>query len=70
MAFVLVGAALQTSALTIAYLIVGRVITGLGTGIKTSTVPMYQSEMCHPRDRGRLVSIEVLFVGVGIVIAY
>lgn len=70
MIFVLVGAALQTSAFTIAHLIVGRVITGLGTGIKTSTVLMYQSEMRHPRVRGRLVSTEVLFVGVGIVIAY
>lgn len=41
MAFVLVGAILQTSAYTVAHLIVGRVITGVGTGIKTSTVPMY-----------------------------
>lgn len=30
----------------------------------------YQSELCDRKLRGRLVSIEVLFVGVGIVIAY
>jgi hypothetical protein len=41
MVFVLIGASLQTSAFTVAHLIVGRVVTGFGTGIKTSTVPMY-----------------------------
>jgi MFS family permease len=40
MAFVLVGAILQTTAFTVPHLIVGRLVTGCGTGIKTSTVPM------------------------------
>jgi hypothetical protein len=31
---------------------------------------MYQSELCDADKRGRLVSSEPLFVGVGIVIAY
>jgi hypothetical protein len=31
---------------------------------------MYQSELCEAEKRGRLVSSEPLFVGVGIVIAY
>ncbi|KAM0554936.1 hypothetical protein ACHAPJ_006672 [Fusarium lateritium] len=70
MGFVLVGATLQASAYTVSHLVIGRVITGFGTGIKTSTVPMYQSELCNPEARGRLVSTEVLFVGVGITIAY
>ncbi|KAF3037312.1 hypothetical protein E8E12_002239 [Didymella heteroderae] len=46
MVFVLVGATLQTSAFHVSHLIIGRVITGLGTGIDSSTVPMYQSELC------------------------
>lgn len=45
-------------------------VTGIGTGIETSTVPMYQSELCDADKRGRLVSSEPLFVGVGIVTAY
>jgi len=49
---------------------VARFVTGIGTGIETSTVPMYQSELCDADKRGRLVSSEPLFVGVGIVIAY
>lgn len=40
MAVVIVGATLQATAFTIPHLIIGRVITGMGTGIKTSTVPM------------------------------
>jgi MFS family permease len=49
---------------------VARFITGIGTGIETSTVPMYQSELCEANKRGRLVASEPLFVGVGIEIAY
>ncbi|KAJ4342849.1 hypothetical protein N0V95_006828 [Ascochyta clinopodiicola] len=49
---------------------VARFLTGIGTGIETSTVPMYQSELCEANKRGRLVASEPLFVGVGIVIAY
>ncbi|KAI8281636.1 Sugar transporter STL1 [Colletotrichum sp. SAR11_240] len=70
MGLVVIGATLQTTAFHVPHLIIGRVITGLGTGIKTSTVPMYQAELCDHTTRGRLVSAEVLFVGVGIVIAY
>ncbi|KAM6507967.1 hypothetical protein FSOLCH5_013167 [Fusarium solani] len=70
MAFVVVGTTLQTTSFHVAHLVVGRIITGMGTGLKTATVPMYQSELCTPTSRGRLVSAEVLFVGVGIVFAY
>lgn len=40
MGFVLIGATLQASAFTIPHLVIGRVVTGFGTGMKTSTVPM------------------------------
>lgn len=67
MAFIIVGATLQTSAFTLPHLIVGRIITGLGTGIDSSTVPMYQSELSKKEWRGRLVSWEIFFIGIGIV---
>ncbi|KAF3762659.1 general substrate transporter [Cryphonectria parasitica EP155] len=70
MSFIIVGAALQASAFTIPHMMIARYITGIGTGIETSTVPMYQSELCEASKRGRLVSSEPLFVGVGIEIAY
>ncbi|KAI1608408.1 general substrate transporter [Exophiala viscosa] len=70
MSFVIVGASLQCSAYTVPHLVIGRIITGFGTGIDSSTVPMYQSELCRKEWRGRLVSWEVLFIGVGISFAY
>lgn len=36
----------------------------------SADLPRYQSELCDRTLRGRLVSAEVLFVGVGIVFAY
>ncbi|KAG5809205.1 hypothetical protein H9Q74_013954 [Fusarium xylarioides] len=70
MGWILIGAALQATAFTRGHLIVGRIVTGVGTGLKTSTVPMYQSELCEGTERGRLVSAEVMFVGIGIAFAY
>ncbi|KUJ08312.1 general substrate transporter [Mollisia scopiformis] len=67
---IIIGAILQCSAYSVAHLVIGRIVTGMGTGLETSTVPMYQSELCQGHMRGRLVSAEVLFVGVGITIAY
>lgn len=70
MGWIIVGATLQTSAYGVAHMMVGRFITGIGTGIETSTVPMYQSELAPANIRGMLVCSEPLFVGVGIVISY
>ncbi|KAF2260664.1 general substrate transporter [Lojkania enalia] len=70
MVWIIVGAILQTTAYSVPHIMIARFITGIGTGIETSTVPMYQSELCEAEKRGRLVSSEPLFVGVGIEIAY
>ena len=67
--FVIVGAILQTSACHLPHLVIGRVITGVDTGIDTSTVPMYQSKLCEEERRGRLVSWEVFFIGIGVVLS-
>ncbi|KAK3077127.1 hypothetical protein LTS18_011150, partial [Coniosporium uncinatum] len=70
MVWIIVGGALQASSYGVPQLMVARFITGIGTGIETSTVPMYQSELSKAHQRGRLVCSEAMFVGVGIVIAY
>lgn len=64
MILIIIGATLQTSSVNLAHLIIGRVITGLGTGIDSSTVPMYQSELSKKESRGRLVSWEIWFIGM------
>ncbi|KAG9829248.1 putative MFS sugar transporter, partial [Aureobasidium melanogenum] len=70
MGFIIVGAILQTTSYGVPQILIARYVTGIGTGIETSTVPMYQSELVEAHKRGRVVSSEPLFVGVGIVIAY
>jgi MFS family permease len=57
-AIMVVGATLQTSAFTLGHLIAGRIITGLGNGMNTSTVPAWQSECSKSHRRGQMVMIE------------
>ncbi|KAF8150749.1 general substrate transporter [Crassisporium funariophilum] len=66
----MVGTVLQTSAFTISHMIVGRIVTGVGNGINTSTVPMYQAETTKAGSRGRMISIEGWFITIGITISY
>ncbi|XRM37515.1 hypothetical protein ABZX51_000983 [Aspergillus tubingensis] len=70
MVWVIIGATLQCSAFSVPHIMVGRFVTGIGTGVETSTVPMYQAELCEASKRGKLVCSEPLLVGVGIVIRY
>jgi len=70
MAVIIVGAVIQTCSYSVAQMLVGRIITGIGTGIETSTVPAYQAELSRPEMRGRLISSEVVFLGAGIVLSY
>lgn len=65
-----IGAALQASAFTLEHFIIGRIITGLGNGGNTSTVPMWQSETCSSHKRGKLVMIEGALITCGIMISY
>lgn len=57
-AIMIVGAILQTAAVDYAMMLVARVITGVGNGLLTSTVPAYQSECAPPSRRGQLVLVE------------
>lgn len=57
-AIMVVGAAIQTSAFSLGQLIGGRIITGIGNGLNTSTVPTWQSETTKSHKRGQMVMIE------------
>ena len=50
--------------------VVGRVITGLGNGLNTATIPVWQSEMSRAENRGRVVNLEGSVIAVGTFIAY
>ncbi len=64
------GALLQSAAFTLSHFIVGRIITGIGNGINTSTVPTWQSESAKSSDRGKLVMIEGSLITGGICLSY
>ncbi|KID76770.1 General substrate transporter, partial [Metarhizium brunneum ARSEF 3297] len=53
-----VGGALQTLASSMAMMMVGRIIAGVGVGMLSTIVPVYQSEISPPHNRGKLACIE------------
>ncbi|CZT25677.1 probable sugar transporter STL1 [Ramularia collo-cygni] len=66
----LVGTALQATASTLGHMIVGRIVTGFGNGMNTSSIPVWQSEMAPPKIRGFLVLFEGALITGGIMISY
>ncbi|KAG9588636.1 general substrate transporter, partial [Aureobasidium melanogenum] len=69
-AIMVIGATLQTSAFSLAHLIVGRIITGIGNGMNTSTVPAWQSECSKSHRRGQMVMIEGALITGGVMMSY
>ncbi|KAJ5224517.1 uncharacterized protein N7469_008020 [Penicillium citrinum] len=65
-----VGASLQACAYSLPHLIVGRIVTGIGNGMNTSTVPTWQSECSKSHHRGQLVMLEGSLIAGGITISY
>lgn len=53
-----VGGFLQTIANGMPMMILGRIIAGLGVGALSTIVPVYQSEISPPHNRGKLACIE------------
>lgn len=64
------GAVIQCAAFTVPQLIVGRCITGIGIGMLTAGIPVYQAECCAPRDRGRNACIFNWICICGVTSAY
>ena len=52
------GGVLQTFATGMPMMILGRIIAGLGVGALSTIVPVYQSEISPPHNRGKLACIE------------
>ncbi|CRL29841.1 Sugar/inositol transporter [Penicillium camemberti] len=64
------GGAVQASTYSAGQLIAGRIISGIGNGINTSTVPVYVSETSRTAVRGRSLAIQMSIVIFGTVVAY
>lgn len=54
----LVGGAFQTAATGMPMMLIGRMIAGFGVGALTTIVPVYQSEISPPHNRGKMGCIE------------
>jgi len=66
----ILGAGLQTGAHTLWMMIGGRFVMGCGIGITSLVAPMYLSEMAPTKYRGRLVTMYVLLLTFGQLVAY
>lgn len=53
-----VGGALQSFATGMPMMLLGRIIAGVGVGMLSTIVPVYQSEISPPHNRGKLACIE------------
>ncbi len=62
-----VGTAL---AQTVAWLITGRMVSGIAIGIASFISPMYIAELVPAKVRGSLVAVNMLAITTGIVVAY
>ena len=51
-------------------LVVGRLVSGLGVGIESAVVPIYQAEIAPPEIRGRVVSLQQWAITWGILLQY
>ncbi|KAJ3788800.1 general substrate transporter [Lentinula aff. detonsa] len=65
-----IGAIIQAASFSYAQIIVARIITGVGNGLNTSTVPAYHAECSPPHQRGSLIMIEGSLITLGIMISY
>jgi len=66
--FVIIGGVIQAASYSLAPMIVGRIIAGLGIGQNSAAIPMWQAETCKPEHRGKLIALQLVLVIFGIVI--
>ena len=64
------GSLILALAGSIAVLIIGRLVLGFGVGIAAMVVPIYLSESAPSAVRGRIVTVNILFIVLGQFLAY
>lgn len=69
-ALMIIGGAIQASSFSLGQFIAGRIISGIGNGLNTSSVPVYQSEIARPEIRGKLVMLSAALTTGGVALSY
>ncbi|KAJ5827644.1 Major facilitator superfamily domain general substrate transporter [Penicillium robsamsonii] len=64
------GTGLQAGAQTPAYFFAGRIIGGVGIGMFSMVIPLYQAEIAPPELRGSLVSLQQLSITIGTAVSF
>lgn len=65
-----IGAGLQAITTSVGGMIVGRSIVGVAVGAGSFVAPLYIAELAPAAFRGRLMTMNILFITLGQVIAY
>jgi sugar porter (SP) family MFS transporter len=65
-----VGAVAVAFAPSVAFIILGRFLLGLGVGLASMIVPLYIAEIAPASRRGALVSLNQLMITIGILLSY
>ena len=68
--FALIGGALQAATQSSDFILVARVVTGLGTGALTAIVPVYIAEVSSAGHRGGFLGYVFIANYLGISVAY
>jgi SP family myo-inositol transporter-like MFS transporter 13 len=66
----ILGALFQSAATNVWVMVLGRAVVGAAVGAASTVVPLYIAEIAPADRRGRLVSVQSLFVTGGQVVAY
>jgi sugar porter (SP) family MFS transporter len=65
-----IGAMAVAFAPSVAFIILGRFLLGLGVGLASMVVPLYIAEIAPADRRGALVSLNQLMITIGILVSY
>ncbi|KAI5796613.1 general substrate transporter [Geopyxis carbonaria] len=66
---VIIGAIIQATASNVGALCAGRIIAGVGVGVDTTAIPVWQAETAPPKTRGHHMALELVFTATGLFIS-
>jgi sugar porter (SP) family MFS transporter len=66
----LIGALLCTFAIDFSFIIIGRILIGLGVGLSSTVTPLYLSELAPKKIRGKIVTLYLISVNTGVFVSY
>ncbi|KAI5920649.1 general substrate transporter [Camillea tinctor] len=65
-----IGALVQATSYSVVQMCIGRILVGLGVGSASMIIPVYIAEISPAKYRGRMISIDMVFLGTGSLLAY